>query len=140
MPASRFELGHAPANRADATSRLAVRLKWSCQPWRASFQSLFISGVQRLPNGNTLVCSGAPGRVFEVTPDGQVVWDWKSPFTAEEGEEGDELKRYPTAVFRVLRYAPDHPGIAALRAKGADIPLDVGHGPPTVKGHHPSRT
>jgi len=34
-------------------------------------------------------------------------------------------------MFRALRYGPDHPGIAALRAKGVALPLDPGVGPPT---------
>ena len=33
-----------------------------------SFFSFFISGCHRLPNGNTLVCSGKQGRFFELTP------------------------------------------------------------------------
>jgi hypothetical protein len=86
--------------------------------------------VQRLPNGNTLVCSGAPGRVFEVSPDGELVWDWRSPFTAKEDDEKD-LKDWPTAMFRALRYGPDHPGIVALRNEGVAIPDDPGAGPPT---------
>jgi hypothetical protein len=97
------------------------------------FFSSFISGVQRLPNGNTLVCSGAQGWVFEVTPAGAVVWDWKNPHgidaEVDEPEEGDRFN--PRALFRAERYAPDHPGIVALRAKGAPIPLDPGAGPAT---------
>ena len=38
------------------------------------FFSPFISSAERLPNGNTLVCSGVQGVLFEVTPDGQVPW------------------------------------------------------------------
>jgi hypothetical protein len=95
-----------------------------------SFYSPFISGVQRLPNGNTLVCSGAPGRVFEVSPDGELVWDWRSPFTAQEKAEMD-LEDWPTAMFRALRYGPDYPGIVALRNEGVSIPDDPGAGPPT---------
>lgn len=40
------------------------------------FDSFFISGAQRLPNGNTLICEGAFGHFFEVTPTGEIVWDW----------------------------------------------------------------
>jgi hypothetical protein len=40
------------------------------------FSSAFISGAQRLPNGNTVICSGVQDRVFEVTPDGEVVWNY----------------------------------------------------------------
>ena len=39
------------------------------------FFSAVISGAQRLPNGNTLICSGAQRRLFEVTSAGQTVWE-----------------------------------------------------------------
>ncbi len=45
-----------------------------------AFSSRFVSGVQRLENGNTLVCSGQKARVFELTPDKKIVWDYKSPY------------------------------------------------------------
>jgi len=41
-----------------------------------NFFSTNISGAQRLPNGNTLVTEGAPGRVFEVTPEKEIVWEY----------------------------------------------------------------
>jgi hypothetical protein len=41
--------------------------------------SPFISSAQRLPNGNTLICSGGQGTLFEVTPTGQVVWFYQHP-------------------------------------------------------------
>lgn len=47
---------------------------------KADFYSWFISGAQRLPNGNTLICSGAVGVVFEVTPQSEVVWKFANPF------------------------------------------------------------
>ncbi len=45
----------------------------------AGFFSTNISGAQRLPNGNTLVTSGAPGRLFEVTAEGDIVWEYIYP-------------------------------------------------------------
>ena len=52
----------------------------SGQPaWR--FFSDHAGGVQRQPNGNTLICEAVNGRVFEVTPGGEIVWDWVNPFT-----------------------------------------------------------
>ena len=95
------------------------------------FYSPFISGVQRLPNGNTLICSGAQGWVFEVTPDGDVVWDWKNPYGARPGEEDEDMREFPNALFRATRYASDHPGLVAMRERGAPIPLDPGTGPAT---------
>lgn len=47
---------------------------WSYQA--AGFNSTFISGAERLANGNTLVCSGEQGFLFEVTPGGQQVWTY----------------------------------------------------------------
>jgi hypothetical protein len=45
-----------------------------------SFFSAYISGAQRLPNGNTLICEGVHGRIFEVTPECEVVWEYISPY------------------------------------------------------------
>ncbi|MFC1765502.1 DUF1566 domain-containing protein [Planctomycetota bacterium] len=53
-----------------------------------------ISGAQRLANGNTLICAGTTGRLFEVTSDGAMVWDYN-----HDGE-----------IFRVDRFSPDYPG------------------------------
>jgi hypothetical protein len=47
---------------------------------KADFFSWYISGTQRLPNGNTLVDAGAQGIVFEVTPEKEVVWKCINPF------------------------------------------------------------
>ena len=44
-----------------------------------NFFSWYISGAQRLPNGNTLITEGAFGRLFEVTPAGQTVWEYVNP-------------------------------------------------------------
>ena len=127
--APRDESGRYPREEGQPFGPTEPQWDWAAgEP--ESFYSPFISGVQRLPNGNTMVCSGAPGRVFEVAPDGEIVWDWRSPFTAPEGTEQD-LKEWPTAMFRALRYGPAHPGIVALRAKGVALPLDPGVGPPT---------
>ena len=43
------------------------------------FYAPFISGAQRLPNGDTLICSGTNGTVFEVTPKNEIVWKYVNP-------------------------------------------------------------
>ena len=45
-----------------------------------SFFSSFISSARRLPNGNTLIDEGAQGRAIQVTADGEIVWEYISPF------------------------------------------------------------
>jgi hypothetical protein len=84
---------------------LARRIVWQYTGTpRRSFYSPFISGAQRLSNGNTFICEGDPGRLygvmprlFEVTPDGETVWEYRSPY-GEEGTYG---------VYRATRYAPE---------------------------------
>ncbi len=44
------------------------------------FYSGFISGMQRLPNGNTLICEGSTGRLFEVTYEHELVWEFVNPY------------------------------------------------------------
>jgi hypothetical protein len=53
---------------------------WSyTAPKKTEFFSSFISGAQRLLNGNTLICSGANGTIFEVTPEKEIVWKYVNP-------------------------------------------------------------
>ncbi|MBI5299446.1 MAG: aryl-sulfate sulfotransferase, partial [Deltaproteobacteria bacterium] len=65
-------------------------------PPEFKFNSPYIAGAQRLPNGNTLICEGASGRIFEVTKGGEIVWEFINP----------ERR----ALFRTYRYGPDFAG------------------------------
>lgn len=44
------------------------------------FFSHYVSNAQRLPNGNTMVTEGADGRIFELTEEKEIVWEYMSPF------------------------------------------------------------
>ncbi|GHD62278.1 aryl-sulfate sulfotransferase [Jeongeupia chitinilytica] len=44
------------------------------------FYSPFVSSAQRLSNGNTLITEGSNGRIFEVTADHELVWEYLSPY------------------------------------------------------------
>jgi len=89
---------------ARSTSRIleidpvSLDVVWS---YRASnFFSTNISGAQRLPNGNTLITEGAPGRIFEVTVDGENVWEYMnapSPYS----------RRGSNSVYRAYRIPYD---------------------------------
>jgi len=67
------------------------------------FYSQIISGAQRLPNGNTLICSGVQGRFFEVTPSGKTVWEYKNPIFPS-GAQMDGQKPQNNQVFRCEYY------------------------------------
>lgn len=44
------------------------------------FYSPYISSAQRLENGNTLITEGSDGRIFEVTPEHEIVWEYINPY------------------------------------------------------------
>jgi hypothetical protein len=83
---------------------------WSYRPpVTLAFFSFMVSGAQRLAGGNTLITEGATGRIFEVTPEGETVWEWVSPFLLVDPRFG------PTpAIFRAWRIPPDAPALADL--------------------------
>ncbi len=64
------------------------------------FYSHYISNAQRLENGNTLIIEGADGRLFEVTPDGDIVWEYVSPYFVER-------EALSNAVYRAYRLPYD---------------------------------
>ena len=77
-----------------------------------SFFSPVISSAQRLPNGNTLICEGCTGRLFEVTRSKDIVWEYINPFsTAGGGPTGGGPLDLANSVFRAHRYGPEHPAI-----------------------------
>ncbi len=47
----------------------------------SKFYSSYISSAQRLPNGNTLITEGSDGRLIEVTPEHEIVWEFINPYT-----------------------------------------------------------
>jgi hypothetical protein len=79
------------------------------------------SSGQRLPNGNTFICSDTEGHFFEVTADGQLAWEYINPVTREGSVTvlGDALPMTNSA-FRAYRYGPDHPALQGrdLTSKG----------------------
>ena len=62
---------------------------WSYSaPKKSDFYAFFISGAHRLPNGNTMICSGPNGTLFEVTPEKEVVWKYVNPVKGGFGPGG----------------------------------------------------
>ena len=64
-----------------------------------NFFSSYISGARRLPNGNTLITEGQSGRMFQVTPECEVVWEFINPHFHVDAE--DQLVN---RVFRATHY------------------------------------
>jgi len=60
----------------------------------STFYTYSKGSAQRFPNGNTLICEGDAGRIFEVTRKGEIVWEWINP-VLREGRRGQ--------VYRMIR-------------------------------------
>jgi hypothetical protein len=76
------------------------------------FFSEITGSCQRLPNGNTLITESTAGRAFEVTRDGEVVWEFWNPHRA--GENDKLIAR----LDEVIRFRQDH--CSAWLATGED--------------------
>jgi len=68
------------------------------------FHSNFTSSAQRLANGNTLINETAGGRIFEITSEGEIVWEYV--------HRGEKSKTYVTELAgvstRAYRYPYDY--------------------------------
>jgi len=75
--------------------------------FRQRFFSAFCSSAGRLPNGNTLICESFKGRIFEVTPDKEIVWEFVNPFY-----EFHDVFGWTNHIFQAHRYGCDYPGLS----------------------------
>jgi hypothetical protein len=60
-----------------------------------------------MPNGNTVICESGSGRIFEVTQEGKIVWQFISPFYENMGRYG-----LTNLVYKAKRYGADDPALA----------------------------
>lgn len=54
------------------------------------FDSNIRADQQRLPNGNTLITESSGGRLFEVTPTGDIVWEFHNPIRRDDPDNPDK--------------------------------------------------
>ena len=66
---------------------------------KTDFYADHISGAQRLPDGNTLICNGTAGKFFEINASREKRWEYTNPYSVTT-PQGDEMKE----VFRATRY------------------------------------
>ena len=80
-----------------------------------SFVSPFISGTHRMANGNTFICQGPKGRFFEVTPKGEIVWEYMTPYSGDsrmpDGTLPQPVGPLIYATFRATHITGDHPAV-----------------------------
>ena len=78
------------------------------------FYSGFMSGAQRLPNGNTFICSGDPGHLYEVTPEKEIIWDYLNPYPIYIPFFDFGIFEHLNQVFKTQCYTKNYPGIGEL--------------------------
>ncbi|MDG2139097.1 MAG: aryl-sulfate sulfotransferase [Flavobacteriales bacterium] len=86
-------------------------------PNPTDFYASYISGVQRLPNGNTLICDGAHGIFFEIDSTENIVWNYVNPISSNGPlVQGNSIPLNNNgngtinSTFRCQRYLPSFPG------------------------------
>ena len=82
-------------NTGEETWRYEAPIAWT-------FYSSHMGGVERLPNGNTLITESVNGRVFEVTHDAELVWDYINP---NFDSPIPSSKTPGNSIFRSFRYS-----------------------------------
>lgn len=102
-----------------------TQAEWKYEaPEKKSFHSGFISGARRLHGGNTLICSGADGRIFEVTKEGKIVWEYWDPYSGQvklpDGTQPQPVGKNTYAVFRAAKIPPQHPALAGRHLRPID--------------------
>ena len=78
------------------------------------FYSPFISAAQRLPNGNTFITEGSDGRLLEVTPDHEIVWEFINPYI--DGRNMNMVYRAYRVPYEWVPQAKHTPEKAIARA------------------------
>lgn len=71
----------------------------------STFYSQLVSSAQRLANGNTLITEGCFCRVFEVTAEKEIVWEYRAPF---DNLVKDTNGINETCIYRAYRYPYDY--------------------------------
>lgn len=90
-----------------ATGKLVWRFR-AAHP--QAIYSFLMGSAYRLPNGNTHITSGQYGHLFEVTPEGEVVWEYVSPATVLGALE--RPLAYPFHMNQTsYRFSGDHPAL-----------------------------
>ena len=87
-----------------------ITWSWGALPGQDLFSET-TGRVQRLGNGNTLICETNRGRALEVTRDGQVVWEWVNP--NRTGKDNDLV----AALYFIERVPKSLVSLAGAEAK-----------------------
>ena len=84
-----------------------MAIEWQYR--KEGFYTLSQGYVQRLENGNTLVTESERGRAFEITREGEIVWEY---YHSEKQDASNSM--HPESfcrrqwIYRMIRYSPNY--------------------------------
>ena len=108
------DLHHSQVLEIDPATKEVV-WRYAAKDDFTSFFSPHMGGAQRLPSGNTLICEGNKGCLFEVTPGNDIVREFVSPHFVASDQFGQI-----NWLFRCRWYAPES---AEIKALSVQVPL-----------------
>jgi hypothetical protein len=110
-------------------------------PSKFDFVSRIMGGAQRQPNGNTLICASTTATIFEVTPEGEIVWKLVTPplqarkgtsaatqkakveFTPEQTKQLERVQKDVSAKFEKLLTETQKRLLKKMQASADTLPL-----------------
>jgi hypothetical protein len=105
-------------SRAVEVNPRTRKIVWqsSTSQWVRRPFSWFLGSAQRLPNGNTLICEGGNGRLYQVTPQNKIVWEYVTTNGASHQLPGGMLKahQYPPDYCPQFKSLPSAGGAAIV--------------------------
>ena len=115
-PIDNYSLGQYVYIPGIAYGPAAAEWSYRAEPPTSLFSPILSNG-QRLPNGNTLIVSGINGRILEIDPEGQTVWEYINPIIHTGAmAQSDTIPVVSglnaNLIFRATRYATDFAGFA----------------------------
>jgi len=115
---------------SDASGYLPEQPAWTYKNIQDStlFYSKIMSSAQRLPNGNTFICEGTKGKLFEIDEAGEIVWEYVNPVSTK-GKIFPQGEKTQSHLFIALYYGKDFPGFKNKNLiPGKPIELDYNIG------------
>src|SRR5437773_9574032 len=107
-----------PYSRVIEVNPATNEIVWKYQDSPAwNFFSPRMGCAQRLPNGNTLITESSFGRLFEVTKEGEIVWEYVNPFLVSRSLAAGKALRATKSSGRTV--------IAQRRSRGLEARFDV---------------
>ncbi|MFK7772751.1 MAG: aryl-sulfate sulfotransferase [Saprospiraceae bacterium] len=79
-------------------------------PDTARNYSTAASSIQIIGDGSVIMCAGRQGRIFELSPDGQVAWEYVTPLKSGNPiPQGTNLALSENFTFQAQRYLETYP-------------------------------